>query len=142
MQDDLYQEIILDHNQHPRNFGSLKDANTKGEGLNSLCGDEITVELIMHNNVIQDISFSGGGCAITKASASIMTTLVKDKTKEEALALFDHFHRILTEGCPMKCHNVDKLCVFQSVRKYPLRVKCATLPWHALKDALNNKKHE
>lgn len=138
---ELYQEVILDHSQQPRNFKKLERANRTAEGYNPLCGDEITVYLELKDGVIRDISFQGSGCAISKASASMMTTSVKGKTQAEAEALFEKFHKMVTGqwGPSADLHGLGKLAVFSGVCEYPTRVKCATLAWHALHAALLGK---
>jgi nitrogen fixation NifU-like protein len=134
----LYQSIILDHNRRPRNFRELADADRRSEGRNPMCGDELTVWLKMDGDRIEDVSFVGSGCAISKASASIMTTTVKGKTREEASALFERFHDLVT-GSPA-AHPEDptlgSLAAFSGVSRFPVRVKCASLAWHALRAAL------
>jgi nitrogen fixation NifU-like protein len=130
---ELYQEVILDHNRRPRNFRAIDDAQ-KAEGYNPLCGDRLTVFLRVEDGRILDASFQGSGCAISKASASLMTDSVKGKTVEEAKTLFDHFHQMLT-GADEPVDDLGKLSVFTGVRQFPIRVKCATLPWHALRAA-------
>jgi nitrogen fixation protein NifU and related proteins len=135
---ELYQQVILDHSRTPRNFRKLDVANRISEGHNPLCGDRVTVYLLLEDNVIRDVSFQGEGCAISKASASIMTEMLKGKTKEEAKAIFDKFHAMIMSGAP----NVDdlgKLGVFAGVNKFPTRVKCAILPWHAIAETLEGK---
>jgi len=134
---ELYQQLILDHNQHPKNFKELENATTVAEGHNPLCGDEITLYLIVENNQIQDISFKGSGCAISKASASIMTTLIKGKTVQEAEHLFQEFHKMITTG--ETSDKMGKLAVLAGVHKYPSRVKCAILSWHTMNNALQGK---
>lgn len=138
---ELYQEVILDHNRSPCNFRKLEAANRTAEGFNPLCGDRVTVYLHMRGDVIQDISFQGAGCAISKASASVMTSALKGKSKAEAQALFEKFHRLVTRG---GCGSVDPLepdefSAFTGVREFPLRVKCATLAWHTLRAALEGQ---
>jgi nitrogen fixation NifU-like protein len=135
---DLYQEVILDHNRHPRNFGPLPDANRTAEGHNPLCGDRVVVQLHVEDDHVQGISFQGSGCAISTASASLMTDALRGKTVEEAHALFHVFHDLLTrgEGDP---EQLGKLAVFSGVREFPIRVKCATLAWHTLEAALDQK---
>jgi len=136
---DLYQEVILDHNKKPRNFGVLEGATNEADGHNPLCGDELHVSLRMDGDRVADVRFEGSGCAISTASASLMTEAVKGKTKEEAEALFEGFHDLLT-GDPSRLEaaseSLGKLAVFQGVREFPVRVKCATLSWHTLKAAL------
>jgi nitrogen fixation protein NifU and related proteins len=142
MDHDLYQEIILDHNRRPRNFGALPSANRTAEGDNPLCGDRITLYVELDGERIANFSFEGAGCAISTASASLMTEALRGKTIAEARSLFDLFHRLLTEGEEAGAGigvdaEVDKLAVFSGVRAYPMRVKCATLAWHTLKSALD-----
>jgi len=133
---DLYQQMILDHHRRPRNWGRLAPADAEAEGHNPLCGDRLHLSLRLGDDGrIQDVRFEGEGCAISMASASMMTEAIKGKTKEEALALFDAFHAMLTEaGKPAE--ELGKLAVLSGVRAYPMRVKCATLAWHTLKQAL------
>jgi nitrogen fixation NifU-like protein len=136
---DLYQETILDHNRQPRNFGTLPGANRTAEGFNPLCGDKVTVTLHVEDGVLKDIRFQGSGCAISKASASMMTESMKGKTRAEAEALFQQFHRLLTgEPAPPDESALGKLVVFSGVKEFPVRVKCATLAWHTLRSALEN----
>ncbi len=139
---ELYQEVILDHNKNPRNFREMKDANRIAEGNNPLCGDQLTLYLRIENNVIKDVSFIGQGCAISKASASMMTEAVKNKTCEEAEHLFVQFHRMVTGKLDVENeeNNLGKLKVFAGVLEFPARVKCASLSWHTLHAALNNEK--
>jgi nitrogen fixation NifU-like protein len=132
---ELYQEIILDHSKRPRNFHKMEDATRKAEGYNPLCGDRLRLYIKMKDGVVEDVSFEGAGCAISTASASLMTESLKGKTKEEALALLDRFHDLLTKESPVTA-ELGKLAVFCGVRDYPARVKCATLCWHTLKSAL------
>jgi nitrogen fixation protein NifU and related proteins len=134
----LYQSIILDHNRRPRNFRELTDADRRTEGRNPLCGDELTVWLKMAGDRIEDVSFIGTGCAISKASASMMTTTVKGKTRAEAVALFERFHDLVT-GRPSSQPDdpaLGQLAAFSGVSRFPVRVKCASLAWHALRAAL------
>jgi nitrogen fixation NifU-like protein len=142
--DDLYKQVILDHNKSPRNFGVLPQYSHHAEGHNPLCGDQVNITLVLKDGVIADLKFSGTGCAISKASASIMTTLVKGKTVEEAKKLFDEFHEIITKdpGAELDMDDVGKLVVFSGVREYPSRIKCASLPWHTLLNALENAEEE
>ena len=136
---DLYQEVILDHNRQPRNFGALPGANRRAEGFNPLCGDRVTVEVEMQDGVVQDIRFQGSGCAISKASASMMTESMKGRTRAQAEALFQEFHRLLTgDAAAPDPAALGKLVVFSGVRGFPIRVKCATLAWHTLRSALEN----
>ena len=135
---DLYQEVILDHSKKPRNFHAMPAPDRKAEGYNPLCGDRETVFLDLDGEVLKDVSFQGAGCAISTASASMMTESVKGKTRAEADALFARFHDLIT-GKPDEGGGPElgKLEVFSGVREYPVRVKCATLPWHTLKAALD-----
>jgi nitrogen fixation NifU-like protein len=137
----LYQEIILDHNKNPRNFKRLKDANRTVDGYNPLCGDHYTLFLKVEGDVISDIAFQGSGCAISKASASIMTSVVKGKTKAEAEKLFETFHKLVTGelGGNVTLEELGKLAAFAGVSEFPARVKCASLPWHTMRSALEAK---
>ncbi len=135
--DELYQSVILDHNASPRNFKKLDDATTQAEGRNPLCGDVYQVWLKLDGDRIADASFQGQGCAISKASASLMTQTIKGKTVAEAKELFDQFHSLVTGGTSGKLPG--KLAVFQGVKAFPIRVKCATLSWHAMKAALDRQ---
>lgn len=136
---DLYQEVILDHNKNPRNFKKITDADRKAEGYNPLCGDRINVYLKLEDDKICDIAFEGSGCAISKSSASMMTTLLKGKTVDEAEKLFDKFHKLVTSkiGADQDTEGLEKLAVFSGVRDFPIRVKCASLAWHTMHAALN-----
>jgi nitrogen fixation NifU-like protein len=136
MVDDLYQDLILDHSKHPRNCRAMADANRTAEGYNPLCGDKLKLYVKMEGDVVKDASFLGSGCAISTASASLMTESLKGKTRDEALKLLDKFHDLLTTDTPVT-KDLGKLVVFCGVRDYPARVKCATLAWHTLKSALN-----
>jgi nitrogen fixation protein NifU and related proteins len=138
---DLYQEVILDHYKRPRNFGPLEEADHKAEGHNPLCGDRVTIYLVMDGDVIRNISFQGGGCAISTASASLMTEILKGKNLAEVETLFEEFHDMLT-GDPSQpaAPAPGKLAVFSGVREFPARVKCATLSWHTLQAALKEQK--
>jgi nitrogen fixation protein NifU and related proteins len=136
MIDDLYQETILDHSKRPRNHHPLADADRKAEGYNPLCGDKLKLYLKMDGEVVKDASFEGAGCAISTASASLMTESLKGKTRDEAMKLVDKFHDLLTTDTPAS-RDLGKLVVFCGVREYPARVKCATLAWHTLKSALS-----
>ena len=136
MTHDLYQEIILDHSKRPRNCHAMDDANRKAEGYNPLCGDKLKLFLKMDGDVVKDVSFVGSGCAISTASASLMTESLKGKSREDALKLLEKFHELLTTDTPVS-KELGKLVVFCGVRDYPARVKCATLAWHTLKNALN-----
>jgi nitrogen fixation protein NifU and related proteins len=135
---DLYQEVILDHSKRPRNFGELAGANRRAEGYNPLCGDRETVFVRLEDDMLKDVGFRGTGCAISTASASMMTDSVKGKTRAEAEALFERFHELITgrDGSVNASPELGKLAVFSGVREFPVRVKCATLPWHTLKAAL------
>jgi nitrogen fixation protein NifU and related proteins len=133
----LYQDLILDHNRSPRNYRVLSDGNRKAEGHNPLCGDRLTVWLRMADDRIDDAAFQGSGCAISRASASLMTAAIKGKTKDEAKDLYDRFHRLVTGSLePSRVEALGKLAAFGGVSAFPARVKCATLSWHALKAAL------
>lgn len=135
---DLYQEVILEHSKHPRNYRAIEAANHKAEGYNPLCGDHYTVYVDVHDDSIRDISFEGAGCAISKASASMMTQSLKGKSSGEAEALFSRFHELVT-GNSTSTNDIGKLAVFAGVSEFPIRVKCATLAWHALRAALRGE---
>jgi nitrogen fixation protein NifU and related proteins len=137
---DLYQEVILDHNRRPRNFHPLADASHSAEGYNPLCGDRLTLYLKVKGETIEDVSFEGAGCAISKASASLMTDAVKGRTKAEAQALFERFHRMVTTPPDQAVEDMGKLSSLAGVREFPVRVKCASLAWHTLKAAFNNER--
>ena len=136
---DLYQEVIIDHSKKPRNFRKPEDANRSAEGMNPLCGDQITLYLKLSGDLIEDIGFQGAGCAISKASASLMTAALKNKTKAQAEALFDRVHSMISEGPKSKVdpEELGKLAVLSGVWEFPSRVKCATLAWHTLRSALD-----
>ena len=137
---DLYQEIILDHGRHPRNFGPLEGANRNSEGHNPLCGDHIEVHATVDKDGrIQDVKFEGHGCAISTASASMMTDEVKGKTVAEAKEMFEHFHDLVTKDDALPEEDMDRLIVLAGVKEFPMRVKCATLAWHTLNAALENE---
>lgn len=139
----LYEKVILDHNKSPRNFGEMKNPDHKAEGYNALCGDQFTIYLkIDENDIIEDIKFEGAGCAISKSSASVMTTTLKGKTQAEAHELFTNFTEMITSDVdsPLDDKSLGKLMVFSGVREYPVRVKCATLAWHTLVSALEDAK--
>lgn len=136
---ELYQEIIIDHNRNPRNHHAMEDATTHAQGFNPLCGDKLTVYLKLDNDVVADVSFIGSGCAISQASASLMTEALVGKTKAEAHELFERFHTMLTSDDEQTV-SLDKLAVLAGVKAYPARVKCATLAWHTLEAALNKSK--
>ncbi len=135
---ELYQEVILDHNKRPRNFRVPDPVNRKAEGYNPLCGDKITVFLYVEGDTIKDLGFQGTGCAISKASASMMTDALKGKTLAEANAFFEQFHAMVTAPATseVKADSLGKLAVLSGVREYPMRVKCASLAWHTLKAAM------
>lgn len=139
---DLYQEVILDHNRKPRNYGPLADSDSSAEGNNPLCGDELQVFLKMDGDRVEDVRFEGSGCAISTASASLMTEAIRGKTISEIEDLFEGFHELLT-GDPSVTAQADaelgKLAVFSGVREFPVRVKCATLAWHTLQAALKGR---
>jgi nitrogen fixation NifU-like protein len=137
---ELYQEVILDHNKQPRNFQKLDGANRQGVGYNPLCGDKMTVYLKYDGDLVKDISFLGSGCAISKASGSMMTISVKGKTRAEVEHLFDQFHKMVTGKLePSVISDMGKLKVFAGVSEFPARVKCAALAWHTLKAAFEGK---
>jgi nitrogen fixation NifU-like protein len=133
---DLYQEVILDHNRRPRNFRAMEGASRTQEGYNPLCGDRLTLYVKLDGDRIGDVSFQGTGCAISKASASLMTDAVKGKTVEEARAMFDRFHEMVTSSPESTVPEIGKLAVLAGVREFPTRVKCASLAWHTLKAAV------
>jgi nitrogen fixation NifU-like protein len=140
---ELYQEVILDHNRKPRNFRKLDQPSRNAEGHNPLCGDRVTVYLVVEGDIVKDVCFEGVGCAISTASASLMTESVKGKKVGEALALFEGFHEMVTSdphNMP-ETSRLGKLAAFAGVCEFPLRVKCATLPWHTFKAALENDHH-
>jgi nitrogen fixation NifU-like protein len=138
---ELYEETILDHSKRPRNCHTMDDANHKAEGYNPLCGDKLKLYLRMDGEIVKDVSFVGSGCAISTASASLMTESLRGKTRTEALALLEKFHDLLTTDSPVT-KDLGKLVVFCGVRDYPARVKCATLAWHTLKSALTTESEE
>ena len=133
---DLYQEVILDHSKRPRNLRVIEGEHCTAEGFNPLCGDKVTIHLKMDGDVVKDVSFQGAGCAISTASASLMTESLKGKTRAEAEKMFERFHELLTGGPASP--ELGKLAVFSGVHEFPVRVKCATLAWHTLKSALHN----
>lgn len=137
----LYEKVILDHNKAPRNFGEMADSTAKAEGYNALCGDQFTVYVKMNGDLIDSIQFSGTGCAISKSSASVMTTLVEGKSRGHAVSLFEAFREMVTSepGSALDADALGKLMIFNGVREYPMRIKCATLPWHTLVAALQGK---
>ena len=135
---DLYQEVILDHNRSPRNFGPLEDADLRADGHNPLCGDKLSIAVNVVDGVVTDIRFEGSGCAISKASASLMTEGIKGRTLDEARKLFDRFHQLVTDRSAPPDEELGKLAVFAGVRDYPARVKCAILAWHTLRAAVDD----
>ncbi|MFQ5822021.1 MAG: Fe-S cluster assembly sulfur transfer protein SufU [bacterium] len=138
---ELYQQVILDHNKNPKNFRALNAPSHTSEGYNPLCGDRINIYLSVEDDIIKDISFQGSGCAISKASASVMTTELKGKTIAEAKQLFEKFQKLITGKLDEDSHlmEFDKLAVFTGVRQFPVRVKCAALAWHTMLAALKNE---
>jgi nitrogen fixation protein NifU and related proteins len=144
---ELYQQVILDHNKKPRNFRKLESANHSAEGFNPLCGDQLTVYLNLEDDSVQEISFEGSGCAISKAAASMMTQAVKGKSKQQVEQLFNEFHGMVTgdedidedKDDEKATEGLGNLRVFAGVRQFPVRVKCATLAWHTMHAALNNQ---
>lgn len=136
---DLYQEVILDHNKRPRNFRALATPSHHAEGHNPLCGDRLDLFLNVESDRIADIGFQGSGCAISRASASLMTDAVKGSSVGEALALFERFHRMVTTAPDVGVEDMGKLSVLAGVREFPVRVKCASLAWHTLKAALERE---
>jgi nitrogen fixation NifU-like protein len=139
---DLYQEVILDHHKKPRNFHKLQNANRQADGYNPLCGDKLSVYMRVEEGIVKEIGFIGTGCAISTASASMMTESLKGKTEAEAKAIFEKFHALVTnhsETLPDPA-SLGKLAVFSGVREYPVRVKCATLAWHTMRAALDESK--
>ena len=137
---DLYQEVILDHNRRPRNFRAIEPASRTQEGYNPLCGDRLTLYVTLKDGVIADVAFQGTGCAISKASASLMTEALKGKTVEEARALFERFHEMVTSAPGSPLPDLGKLAVLAGVREFPTRVKCASLAWHTLKAAVSEQR--
>lgn len=135
---ELYQEIIIDHGRHPRNFGVCPEANLHKEGFNPLCGDKITLHVYEKNGVVEKIMFEGSGCAISMASASLMTETLIGKSKKEIQEIFALFHQLVMQGDQTHVEKLDKLAVLGGVFEYPARVKCATLAWHTLNAALEN----
>jgi len=137
---ELYQQVILDHNKAPRNFRKIENPSGFAEGYNPLCGDKINIYVNFDNEKISDISFQGSGCAISKASASLMTSMLKGKTRKEAEEIFNRFHDLVTDklGDNPEIEDLGKLAVFAGVREFPIRVKCASLAWHTMMNALND----
>jgi nitrogen fixation NifU-like protein len=137
---ELYQEVILDHNRRPRNFRAIEPPARRAEGYNPLCGDRLTLFLRLDGEVINDVAFQGSGCAISKASASLMTDALKGKTIADADALFERFHRMVTAPSDAPVEDLGKLSVFAGVREFPVRVKCASLAWHTMRAAVKAEK--
>ena len=139
---DLYQEVILDHHKKPRNFHKLEHANRQADGFNPLCGDKVSVYMQIENGIVKDIGFIGTGCAISTASASMMTESLRGKTESEARAIFERFHTLITNHSEPQPDpaSLGKLAVFSGVREYPVRVKCATLAWHTMRAALEGSR--
>jgi len=135
---ELYQEVILDHAKSPRNFRFPENANCEAEGNNPLCGDNLTVKLVLDNNVVVDIGFQGSGCAISQAAASTMTEMVKGKTVAQIQAIFDNYHGVVMGEGDINEELLGKLAVFAGVAEFPMRVKCATLAWHTMQHAIAN----
>jgi nitrogen fixation protein NifU and related proteins len=137
---ELYQQVILDHNKNPRNFHEMADATSRVDGYNPLCGDHYTIFLKTDGDKIAEVSFTGSGCAISKASASVMSSTIKGKSKEEAERLFDTFHRLVTgDASGLSAADLGRLAAFSGVSEFPARVKCATLAWHTLRSALEGR---
>ena len=136
---DLYQEVILDHNRRPRNFRRLEGASHHAEGYNPLCGDRVTVFLKIDDDRISEITFEGSGCAISKASASLMTDRLKGSSLAEARTLFDRFHKMVTTPTNLEVEELGKLSALAGVREFPVRVKCASLAWHTMKAAIDRE---
>ena len=140
---ELYQQVILDHNRNPRNYKELPNATRKVDGYNPLCGDHYTIFVELDGDTIKDIGFTGNGCAISKASASVMSSTIKGKTKDEAERLFDTFHRLVTgDSSGLSAADLGRLAAFSGVSEFPARVKCATLAWHTLRSALAGEQKE
>ena len=137
---ELYQEVILDHNKRPRNFRTIEGASHHAEGYNPLCGDRLKLWVHVDGDVIKDVAFQGSGCAISKASASLMTDAVKGQTVAQARSLFERFHHVVTTPPDQAVEDLGKLSALAGVREFPVRVKCASLAWHTLKAAL--ERHE
>ena len=141
---ELYQQVILDHNKSPRNFRKMDNASSKAEGYNPLCGDHIDVYVLVEDGIVKDVSFNGEGCAISKASASVMTSMLKGKSIEEAEKLFNKFHDLVTGKLDndLDIDKLGKLAVFAGVQEFPVRVKCASLAWHTMMNALHDKEEK
>jgi len=135
----LYQDIIIDHSRSPRNFGELEGASHRVDGFNPLCGDQVTIFLKMEGDCVAEAHFTGVGCAISIASASLLTEAIQGKSRDEALRLFSDFRKAMLGECAM-CEKAGSLIALEGVREYPMRIKCATLPWHALHSALTDEK--
>jgi nitrogen fixation NifU-like protein len=139
---DLYQAIILDHNRRPKNYGALAGATNRAEGRNPLCGDEVSVELKVEHDAIEDVRFTAIGCAVSRAAASIMTQAVKGKSREEVDRLFTQFHELVTgklKPTPQEARKMGEIAAFSGVSRFPVRVKCASMPWHTLQAALRDE---
>jgi nitrogen fixation NifU-like protein len=136
---DLYQEVILDHNRRPRNFGTLEAWTHRAEGHNPLCGDRLTLQVRLEGDMVSEIAFEGSGCAISRASASLMTDSVKGRSVADVRVLFDRFHRMVTTPPDAEVEDLGKLSALAGVREFPVRVKCASLAWHTLKAALDQE---
>ena len=137
---ELYQQVILDHYKNPRNFKELPNADRRVEGFNPLCGDHYTVFLNLDGDTIKEVAFTGSGCAISKASASVMSATVKGKSRDEANSLFETFHKlVMGDNSGLDAADLDRLAAFSGVSEFPARVKCATLAWHTLRTALEGK---
>ena len=140
---ELYQQVILDHNRNPRNFHEMQDATSRIDGSNPLCGDHYTVFLKLEGDTIRDVSFTGSGCAISKASASVMSSTLKGKSKDEADRLFHTFHQLVTgDQSGLSAADLGRLAAFSGVSEFPARVKCATLAWHTLRSGLEGKEEK
>ena len=139
---ELYQELIIDHGRHPRNFKSMLNASVQKEGFNPLCGDHLNLFLKIENNQVMDISFEGGGCAISMASASLMTEILKGKNFSDAKKIFNAFHRLMINADESEINLLGKLVALKGVADYPSRVKCATLAWHTLMAGIENQQSE
>ena len=138
---DLYQSIILDHNRRPKNYGALDGATNRAEGRNPLCGDEVAVELKVQRDAIEDVRFTASGCAVSRAAASIMTQAVKGKSRAEVNELFTQFHELVTgklKPTPQEARTMGEMAAFSGVSRFPVRVKCASMPWHTLQAALRD----
>ena len=138
---ELYQSIILDHNRRPKNYGALDGATSRAEGRNPLCGDEVTVELKVENDAIDEVRFTASGCAVSRAAASIMTQAVKGKSRGEVERLFEQFHDLVTgklKPSVTEARAMGEMAAFSGVSRFPVRVKCASMPWHTLQKALRD----